>query len=242
MNIILLGYGRMGKAIERLAYERGHCIVDRYDEENRNLFFNTKDFQKVDVCIEFSVPEAAQTNCSYCLDHNLPVVSGTTGWLEGVKALQLRAERENKSFFYASNFSLGVNILFEMNRRLAAIMGPQSEYEPSIREIHHIHKLDAPSGTALSLAEGIIETSHRFGDKPLSPSEYGEKIPIDSLREGEVPGIHEVTWHSSVDKISLYHEAFGRQGFALGVLLAAEFAVTHRGALSMEQMLGFDEK
>lgn len=239
MDIILVGYGRMGKSIERLALQRGHIVVERYDAPTSNVFRDTHHFERGDVCIEFSVPQAAEINCSHCLDIDMPVVSGTTGWLEGVRTLQERANREGKSFFYASNFSLGVNVLFELNRRLAKIMGEQTDYIPFIKETHHIHKLDAPSGTALTLAESIVSNSNRFYYEGLSNSLEGERLEIESVREGEVPGIHEVVWRSSVDKISLCHEAFSRNGFALGAILAAEYALTHKGALTMEQMLGF---
>ncbi len=239
MNIVLLGYGRMGKAIEQQALQRKHTIVEIYDNDPKKQFLEIECLRDVDVCIEFSLPQVAEANCSHCMDLGIPVVSGTTGWAEGVSRLQHRAIEEEKSFFYASNFSLGVNILFEINRRLAQIMALQPAYKPSIREIHHVHKLDAPSGTALTLAGEILKTSNRYTKWTLSPSTSEEDLYIEALREGEVPGVHEVTWKSLTDEIVLHHEAFSREGFALGAVLAAEYACTHRGALSMDQMLGF---
>lgn len=238
MNIVLIGYGRMGQAVEQQALKRGHRIIAKFDAPEQD-FLAVTSLPEADVCIEFTVPSAAKNNCIHCLDLNIPVVSGTTGWGDGVEELRQRAEREAKSFFYASNFSLGVNILFEMNRRLSSIMGNSGGYIPHISETHHIHKLDAPSGTAITLAEGITRMNPQWTGWTLLPEEKENSVPIEALREGDVSGIHEITWSSSIDKLSLRHEAFDRIGFALGAILAAEYSQHHRGALTMEQMLGF---
>ena len=223
MDILLVGYGRMGKAIEKEALRRGHRITGIFDTDGE-CFTDQEQLPSADVCIEFTTPQTAYKNCLHGINKGLPVVSGTTGWRDDVQKLQDDIlTSKSGTFFYASNFSLGVNILFELNRRLARIMQKAPEYSVSLEETHHIHKLDAPSGWT------------------LAPDSAPHTLPIEAKRIGEVPGIHSIKWHSPVDELTLTHEAFGREGFALGAVLAAEYAATHHGVLSMSMMLGFTE-
>jgi 4-hydroxy-tetrahydrodipicolinate reductase len=238
MKIALIGYGRMGHEIEEMAVKRGHTVKLIIDIDNRHDFVEGK-FGEIDAVIEFSVPESALSNISKCLMMKKPVVSGTTGWLNDYsKAVEL-CSKNASSFIHSSNFSVGVNILFKLNSELASIMEKLSEYKVSIEEIHHIKKLDAPSGTAITLAEGIIK-KHKgyngwsFPDKPAS-----DRIVIKSVREGTVPGTHKVEWDSDIDIISLRHEAIGRKGFALGAVLAAEYIAVRKGVFTMNDVLGF---
>jgi len=195
-----------------------------------------------DVCIEFTTPQTAYKNCLHAINKGFPVVSGTTGWRDDVQKLQESiSTSKSGTFFYASNFSLGVNILFELNRQLARIMQKAPEYSVSLEETHHVHKLDAPSGTAITLAEDIIKESPNLEGWALSPNLDLHTLPIEAKRIGEIPGIHSIKWHSPVDELTLSHEAFGREGFALGAVLAAEYAVAHHGVLSMRMMLGFSD-
>lgn len=239
MDILLVGYGRMGKAIEKEAIRRGHRITGIFDADGE-CFTEQQQLPPADVCIEFTTPQTAYKNCLHAINKELPVVSGTTGWRDDVQKLQ-EAILTSKSgtFFYASNFSLGVNILFELNRQLARIMQKAPEYSVSLEETHHVHKLDAPSGTAITLAEDIIKGSPNLDRWALAPNLDPHTLPIEAKRIGEIPGIHSIKWHSPVDELTLFHEAFGREGFALGAVLAAEYAVTHHGVLSMRMMLGF---
>lgn len=241
MNIVLVGYGRMGKAIEKEALLRGHNILETFDTSD-DLSANKDKVAQADVCIEFSTPQSAYKNCLFCLELGVPVVSGTTGWGDGVRELQERIQQQKKgTFFYASNFSLGMNILFELNRKPAKIMQKAPEYSVSIEETHHTRKIDAPSGTAITLAESIIQVTPDLNGWTLAPQEESHAIPIQSHREGDIPGIHSIKWHSSVDELTLTHEAFGREGFALGAVLAAEYTLDHEGSLTMQQMLGFSD-
>lgn len=239
MDILLVGYGRMGKAIEKEAIRRGHRITGIFDADGE-CFTEQQQLPPADVCIEFTTPQTAYKNCLHAINKELPVVSGTTGWRDDVQKLQeaILTSRSG-TFFYASNFSLGVNILFELNRQLARIMQKAPEYSVSLEETHHVHKLDAPSGTAITLAEDIIKGSPNLDRWALAPNLDPHTLPIEAKRIGEIPGIHSIKWHSPVDELTLSHEAFGREGFALGAVLAAEYAVTHHGVLSMRMMLGF---
>ncbi len=241
MDILLVGYGRMGKAIEKEAIRRGHRITGIFDADGE-CFTEQQKLPPADVCIEFTTPQTAYKNCLHAINKGLPVVSGTTGWRDDVQKLQ-EAILTSKSgtFFYASNFSLGVNILFELNRQLARIMQKAPEYSVSLEETHHVHKLDAPSGTAITLAEDIIKESPNLEGWALAPKLDPHTLPIEAKRIGEIPGIHSIKWHSPVDELTLSHEAFGREGFALGAVLAAEYAVAHHGVLSMRMMLGFSD-
>lgn len=239
MDILLVGYGRMGKAIEKEAIRRGHRITGIFDADGE-CFTEQQQLPPADVCIEFTTPQTAYKNCLHAINKGLPVVSGTTGWCDDVQKLQETIlNSKSGTFFYASNFSLGVNILFELNRQLARIMQKAPEYSVSLEETHHVHKLDAPSGTAITLAEDIIKEFPDLDGWALAPNLDSHTLPIEAKRIGEIPGIHSIKWHSPVDELTLSHEAFGREGFALGAVLAAEYAVTHHGVLSMRMMLGF---
>jgi len=230
MNIALLGYGRMGQTIEKIAEDRGHKIALKVDKNDGFTLEN------IDVAIDFSIPEAAVNNISTCLKNNVPVVSGTTGWLEHYEEMTKLCKENKGAFLYASNFSVGVNIFFELNKQLAKMMKHVAGYNVSMEEIHHIHKLDAPSGTAITLAEGIMEHSKKTG---WVLDEYEEdKIKINAVREGEIPGTHSITYKSEIDEIKIEHKAHSRQGFALGAVLAAEWLHDKTGVYSMKDVLG----
>ncbi|MEG2102439.1 MAG: 4-hydroxy-tetrahydrodipicolinate reductase [Flavobacterium sp.] len=230
MKIALLGYGKMGKVIERIALERGHEIVLKKDE------FNTYDgLSTADVAIDFSVPTAAVDNISNCFHANVPVVSGTTGWLEHFDEMTALCNEKQGGFISSSNFSLGVNIFFELNEYLAKIMSQFDSYKVSMEEIHHTQKLDAPSGTAISLAKGVIENSS-YANWTLDDAKKGE-IHIEAKRIGDVPGTHTVTYDSIVDSIELKHTAHNREGFALGAVIAAEWLAGKTGIYSMKDVL-----
>jgi 4-hydroxy-tetrahydrodipicolinate reductase len=231
MKIALLGYGKMGKVIERIALERGHEIVLRKDE------FNTFDgLSTADVAIDFSVPMAAVENISACFNNHVPVVSGTTGWLDHYDEMIALCKEKNGGFISSSNFSLGVNLFFGLNEFLAKIMSRVDGYKVSMEEIHHIHKLDAPSGTAISLAQGVIENTE-YSKWTLDEAQDKE-IHIEAVREGEVPGTHSVTYESNIDSIEIKHTAHNREGFALGAVIAAEWLAGKQGIYSMKDVLG----
>lgn len=230
MKIALLGYGRMGKAIEAIAKQRGHAIVIATSEEGGY------DITQADVAIDFSVPNAAFFNIANCLKHGVPVVSGTTGWLHNYDKAVALCEEENGGFIYASNFSLGVNIFFELNRTLARLMGPLEEYKVSMEEIHHTQKLDAPSGTAISLAEGIIKEHQNYSEWVLD-QKAPNAVPITAKRIENVPGTHTVTYSSKTDTIEMTHTAHSRDGFALGAVIAAEWLVGKKGVFTMKDVL-----
>jgi 4-hydroxy-tetrahydrodipicolinate reductase len=238
MNIALIGYGRMGHEIEEMVIKRGHTVKLIIDINNGQDFVEDK-FGDIDAVIEFTVPESALRNISKCLNMKKPVVSGTTGWLSDYGKAVALCSKNATSFIHSSNFSVGVNILFRLNAELAGIMEKLNEYNVSIEEIHHIKKLDAPSGTAISLVEGIIKKNKRYNgwSFPEKPSE--DRIVIKSVREGAVPGIHTIEWNSEIDSISLRHEAMGRKGFALGAVLAAEYIAGRKGVFTMNDVLGF---
>lgn len=238
MKIALIGYGKMGKTIEQIALTRGHRIVSVIDITNPQDF-NSDAFRSADVAIEFTTPATAFGNYMKCFEANVPVVSGTTGWLEHIDEIKEKCNREGKTFFYASNFSIGVNIFFALNKYLAKIMDRFPSYDVRMEEVHHIHKLDAPSGTAITLAEGITEHMKRKNRWTLDKEETPADIAIRAVREGEVPGIHEIVYDSDVDYISIKHSAKSRQGFALGAVIAAEFTCGKKGFLGMEDMLKF---
>ncbi|WP_456315001.1 4-hydroxy-tetrahydrodipicolinate reductase [Pseudomonas shirazensis] len=230
MKIALLGYGKMGKVIERIATERGHEIVLKKDE------FNTYDgLSTADVAIDFSVPTAAVANISNAFNANVPVVSGTTGWLEHFDQMVALCNEKQTAFISSSNFSLGVNIFFELNEYLAKIMSQFDSYNVTMEEIHHTQKLDAPSGTAISLAKGVIENS-KYTNWTLDEAKNNE-IHIEAKRIGDVPGTHTVTYDSIVDSIELKHTAHNREGFALGAVIAAEWLAGKKGIYSMKDVL-----
>ncbi len=230
MRIGLFGYGKMGKMIEGLAPERGHEIVARIDDAQDPVPFG-----EMDVAIDFSSPEAAFDNISGCLEAGIPVVSGTTGWLERYDEIRKRCESAGGAFIYASNFSLGVNLFFELNEYLAGLIANTEGYTATIEEIHHNQKLDAPSGTAITLAEGVIGKTDYTG---WSADGADEKlIPVRSHRIGDVPGTHRVSYDSQVDRIEIIHTAHNREGFALGALIAAEWLVGKQGVFTMKDVL-----
>jgi len=231
MKIALLGYGRMGKEIEKIALERNHEIVIKTNGDEKI------DITKADVAIDFSMPEVAYANISNCIKHQIPVVSGTTGWLEKYNEIVAYCHEKEASFLYASNFSLGVNIFFELNRQLAKMMNSLEDYTLSIEEIHHTKKLDAPSGTAITLAEGIIENSIKEGWELSEATSSDKKIPIIAKRIPDVPGTHTVSYHSIIDSIKIKHTAHSRKGFALGAIIAAEWLADKKGVYSMKDLL-----
>jgi len=231
MKLALLGYGKMGKTIETLAKEKGHEIVYKKGRD-----FEDGALTEADAAIEFSIPEAAVANIKKCLNTNIPVVSGTTGWLSSYAEMVKLCETRNGSFIYASNFSVGVNLFFSINEFAAKLMAPWKEYSVAIEEIHHTQKKDAPSGTAITIAEGIVEHSDKKSWTLETPS--AENIFIDAKREGDVKGTHTVAYSSAIDTISLKHEAHTRDGFAKGAILAAEWLANKKGVYSMKDVLG----
>jgi 4-hydroxy-tetrahydrodipicolinate reductase len=230
MKIALLGYGRMGKEIEKIALSRGHEIVIKKDVDD------VIDITLADVAIDFSVPSSAYNNITNCINNNIPVISGTTGWLDKYEDAVALCKEKNSAFIYASNFSLGVNIFFELNKQLAKMMSSLEDYNISMEEIHHTKKLDAPSGTAITLAEGIIENSSK-NNWELDEITSEENIPIVAKRIPEVPGTHTVWYDSEVDSIEIKHTAHSRKGFALGAVVAAEWIVGKQGVFSMKDVL-----
>lgn len=231
MKIALLGYGKMGKVIEKIAVSRGHEIVLKKDADN-----TFEGLKNADVAIDFSLPEVAVCNITECLQTNIPIVCGTTGWLDKFQEMVDLCKLKNGSFIYASNFSLGVNIFFELNDYLSKIMSKFNDYKVSIEEIHHTQKLDSPSGTAISLANRIIENSN-LTNWTLENSKENE-LPIKAIREENVPGTHSVFYDSEVDFIEIKHEAKSREGFALGAIIAAEFIYNKKGVFTMKEVLG----
>lgn len=239
MKIALIGYGKMGKEIEKIALSRGHEVVAKIDPIATGEDFDDGNFEKADVAIEFTIPKVAFSNYQKCFEYNKPVVSGTTGWLDKLPEVKEACDNKGQTFFYASNFSVGVNILFELNRHLARIMNNREEYDVSMTEVHHTQKLDAPSGTAISLAEDLLENIDRKKEWKLDKGEQPGDLVIKAEREGDVPGIHTVKYESDVDEISIHHSAKSRKGFALGAVLAAEYAADNKGFLGMRDMLKF---
>ena len=238
MKIALVGYGKMGKTIEQIALSRGHEIVSIIDINNPEDFTSDA-FKSADVAIEFTTPATAFDNYMKCFAANVPVVSGTTGWTVRMGEIKEMCEKEGKTFFYASNFSIGVNIFFALNKYLAKVMNNFPSYDVRMTEVHHIHKLDAPSGTAITLAEGILENIDRKDRWTLETAEKTTDLPIHAIREGEVPGIHEIIYESDVDTISIKHDAKSRAGFALGAVVAAEFTAGKKGFLGMSDLFHF---
>lgn len=238
MNIALIGYGKMGHEIERIALERGHSIACAIDVNDKELF-DSEAFKKADVAIEFTSPSTAYGNYLKCFEAHIPVVSGTTGWTALMPEIKKLCEEQDQTFFYSSNFSLGVNIFFAMNRFLAEKMNAFPQYDVRMKEIHHRQKLDAPSGTAVTLANDVIEALGRKTKWVNHEAEKDGELGIVSERYGTVAGYHEVVYESEVDTIHIIHDAKSRAGFALGAVIAAEYAVTHKGFLGMKDLLGF---
>lgn len=238
MNIALIGYGRMGHEIEAIAVQRGHVIKLIIDQDN-TADLNEANLKGIDVAIEFSSPGVAFNNIVKCFTMKVPVVSGTTGWLEDYEKAVDICNKNSTSFIHSSNFSIGVNLFFRLNTELAKLMDRYHSYNVSIEEIHHTKKLDAPSGTAIVLAVGIVEQHSEYKKWCFENEEASNCIPIRSVREGVVPGTHTVTWDSEIDTISLKHEAKNRKGLALGAVVAAEFIYSRKGIFTMKDVMGF---
>ncbi|MEM6378442.1 MAG: 4-hydroxy-tetrahydrodipicolinate reductase, partial [Bacteroidota bacterium] len=238
MKIAIIGYGRMGKTIENLAVEAGHEIALIVDEQNREDLFNGA-LKKADVAIEFTRPDSAFENIKACLETGIPVVSGTTAWLDRLEDVKKICQEQAGAFFYASNFSIGVNVFFALSKYLAELMNEQSAYEVSMEEIHHTGKKDAPSGTAITLAEGILEKLKRKKAWVNDESADAEELAIISKRIDPAPGTHTVEYSSSVDTIIIEHEAHSREGFAKGAIAAAQWIIGKQGVFGMEDLLGF---
>ncbi|GAA3002370.1 4-hydroxy-tetrahydrodipicolinate reductase [Prevotella corporis] len=251
MRIALIGYGKMGHMVEQIALDRGHQIVCKIDADNQSDF-NSPEFASADVAIEFTTPATAYGNYLRAFDHDVKVVSGSTGWMNEHKEDVERLCGENgKTLFWASNFSVGVAIFAAVNRYLAKLMNDFPQYNVEIEETHHIHKLDAPSGTAITLAEGILENIDRKqqwvkghqlnadGSESGSNKVADNELPIASIRRDEVPGIHSISYDSEADKITITHDAHSRKGFALGAVLAAEYTKDHSGLLTMSDLFKF---
>lgn len=241
LKIALIGYGKMGKEIEKIALEKGHSIIAKIDtvqdwDTEKALLLNA------DVAIDFSIPAMAMSNMKKCLEIEIPLVIGTTGWYEQMKEIEGEVKMKDGSLLWASNFSLGVNITFHFNKLLAKTMSRFPEYKAHIHEIHHTQKLDAPSGTAISLANGIIDSNDLLDSWKLEEGKEIESsyLPISHAREGQVPGTHEIRYTSDIDEIMLRHEAKNRKGFASGAVLAAEWLVGKKGFYTMSDVLGFD--
>ena len=236
MKIDLLGYGKMGKAIESIAVERGHEVVLKINADNLEDL-TQENLSVADVAIEFSTPEHVLSNIERALHAGTPIVVGTTGWYDQQEEVYKQVKEFNGTFLAASNFSVGVNIFFEVNRRLAELMANQESYTATIEEIHHTEKLDSPSGTAITLADGIIEQIGTYYSWENNSSDKNDVLEIISHREPNVPGTHEITYDSDIDQISIKHEAKNRKGFALGAVLAAEFIQTKKGIFTMQDVL-----
>lgn len=238
MKILLIGYGKMGKAIEAIAEERGHHITGRASSSTP---LTSLDLSQADVAIEFTKPDLAVGHIEHCLSNGLPVVVGTTAWNAELPAVSKRVEETNGALLHASNFSVGVNIFFSINRQLAKLMGRQPEYKVSIEEIHHLQKLDAPSGTAITIANDLMGEHPGYSNWVLgeekAPEAGEQELPIVSFRKPDVPGTHIVTYQSDIDTLQFSHEAHSRKGFALGAVLAAEFLHDKKGIFTMSDVL-----
>lgn len=237
MKIVLIGYGKMGKTIEEIALQRGHSIELKIDIDSTALF-TKENLQLCDVAIEFTGPHSAKENIVKCFDAGTPIVSGSTGWLDNWQEVATTCAAKNGSFLYASNFSVGVNIFFEVNKKLAQLMKQQPSYDVSIEETHHTQKKDAPSGTAITLAEQVLQEIHRKTKWVNDVSQDSDKLTITSKRIDPAPGTHSVKYSSAIDDIEIIHTAHNRQGFALGAVLAAEFIHNKKGIFSMQDVLG----
>jgi 4-hydroxy-tetrahydrodipicolinate reductase len=236
LKIALIGYGKMGKAIEGIAVERGHEIVLRIDAENTEAL-NNDNLQQADVAIEFTNPDSAIKNLTACFDARIPVVSGTTGWLEHWEQIKSDCENKKATLLYASNFSIGVNLFFELNKKLAQLMQNRPEYNCAIEEIHHTAKKDAPSGTAITIAENIIAENQHKKTWVLGETNDSDSLSIISKRIDPAPGTHIVSYNSAIDSIEIKHTAHNRIGFATGALLAAEFVLGKKGVYGMGDVL-----
>jgi 4-hydroxy-tetrahydrodipicolinate reductase len=236
MNIAIIGYGKMGKVIEKIATKRGHTITAKITSKEAD--FNPNLLKDADVAIEFSIPSAAINNINKSFEAGVPIVVGTTGWMDQLDTVTESCKANNGGLFYASNFSIGVNIFFKVNKLLAKLMNPQKGYEITMEEIHHTQKLDSPSGTALTLVNQIMENVDRKSGWVEAESGAESEIVITAKRIANTPGTHIITYENEIDKIEIMHEAKGREGFALGSVLAAEFMVGKTGVFGMEDLLG----
>jgi 4-hydroxy-tetrahydrodipicolinate reductase len=235
MKIALIGYGKMGKAVEQQAGQRGHEIVLKVSNENIDDFNITR-IHKADIAVEFTGPHSAFENISKCLDFGIPLVCGSTGWNDKLDKVKDLVQQKNGSLIYASNFSLGVNLFFELNEYAAKLLAPYQSYHATIKEIHHTAKLDAPSGTAITLAEGIIENNDRYLKWANGQAETDTSLQIFSERIDPAPGTHIVTYKSTIDTLELTHEAHSREGFALGAVIAAEWIAGKKGLFTMRDL------
>jgi 4-hydroxy-tetrahydrodipicolinate reductase len=238
MRIALIGYGKMGRMIEETAIQRGHQVVLKIDKDNE-ADFTKENLAAADVAIEFTAPDSAYANVKTCLDFGVPVVSGSTGWNQHLDDVKQQCLQRGGAFLHASNFSIGVNIFFEINKRLAQLMAAQPEYDVTIHEIHHTQKLDKPSGTAVTLAEGILQNHPRKTAWALENVAASDQLVITCERVDPAPGTHQVRYTSAVDDIEIMHTAHNRKGFALGAVLAAEFIHNKKGVFTMKDVLGF---
>ena len=237
MKIALLGYGKMGREVEKIALEHGHSIGVVIDNEH-DWIEKSEELKSCDVAIEFSMPAIVVQNIHRCFEAGIPIVVGTTGWYDQFQQISELCISGNKTLFYATNFSIGVNIFFEINRRLASIIAAYPMYSPSMVEIHHTQKLDAPSGTAITLANEIIAANPRYTKITDTDPGPGE-ILVQSIREGNVPGTHTITWSSDIDQITITHEAKNRRGLALGAVMAASWVSDRKGVFTMKDILDF---
>ena len=238
LKIALIGYGKMGKAIEEIALQKGHSVLLKIDADNQEDL-NRDNLQQCDVAIEFTSPHSAVQNIKTCIDAGIPVISGSTGWLENWEEVKNYCDEQRGSLLYASNFSIGVNIFFEVNKKLAALMAPHKDYEVKIEEIHHTEKKDAPSGTAITIAEQILDFYPMKKNWVNELSNNQAELSIVSKRIDPAPGTHVVSYHSAIDDIEIIHTAHSRKGFASGAVLAAEFMVGKTGIFTMKDVLGF---
>lgn len=239
LKVGLLGYGKMGKTIDSMALAYEVEIVWRIGQEQRPSLTAEK-IREADVVIEFSRPEAGLENVLACLEAGVPVVSGTTGWQKDLDMAVARCHEKSGAFLWASNFSVGVNLFFAVNKYLAGLMNSRPEYKADLTEIHHVHKLDAPSGTAVSIAEGVVAANERYSGWSMEVESGPGALPVSAIREGEVPGTHIVRWSSQVDEIVIEHKAHARTGFAGGALLAAKWLVGREGIYNMNDVLGLN--
>jgi len=237
MNIALSGYGKMGREVEKAAGLRNHTIVIKLDQPSDWKLLPTLN-NKIDVVIDFSMPEVAVENIFQCFQLGLPVVTGTTGWYNHLDEVEKQCTMHNGTLFYAPNFSIGVNLFFTANKQLSRLMSDVEGYNVHIEETHHIHKLDAPSGTAIKVAEGILENNLQLKKWVNNKAETDDELPVISYRKGEEPGTHQVIYESGADRITLKHEAKNRSGFAMGALMAAEFVIGKKGVFTMTDLLG----
>jgi 4-hydroxy-tetrahydrodipicolinate reductase len=240
MNILLLGYGKMGKIIGEIAESRGHQIAAKINLDNQEDLDNL-DASSIDVAIEFSQPDSAVDNILWAIEKGIPVISGTTGWLHHKQKVEAKTQELDGTFFYASNYSIGVNMFFRLNKFLAQLMQNQQDYKVSMEEIHHTEKKDAPSGTAITLAEGILEQQSHLDAWKMDTdmTDSGRFLPITSKRIDPAPGTHIVRYQSDIDDIEITHTAHSRKGFALGAVLVAEWIKGKKGVLSMDEFLSF---